>query len=146
MRKSLSEKTTPLIAAVLSLTLAAAAIADQSGSQSLYKHATAIYAPYGKTITSATIYGLMYGVAIFNTLLWLLVLALARTPRLIATTTAALAVALTATTALTLLLVTEYGAHPFPPLWGILALLPTAAGAYAVAKLARPRQNQPVAR
>ncbi|GAA2825348.1 hypothetical protein [Kribbella solani] len=127
-----------MIAVALSLAPAVAAIADQAGGRSLFNHASSAYAAYGKTITSGTVYGLMYGVAAFNLLLWLLVVALARTPRLIAAGAAVTAVLLTITAALALLLVTEYGVHPFPPLWGILALLPATAGALAVAALARP--------
>ena len=41
--------------------------------------------------------------------------------------------------ALLLLASTEYGAQIFPPLWGILALLPPAAGALAVVLLRRRR-------
>ena len=114
--------------------LAAAAIADQSGGRSLLDHAASVYAPYGKTITSGTVYGLVYGVAVFNALIWLLVVALTRTPRPIAVGAAALAILLTLTAGLLLLFVTEYGVHPFPPLWGLLALLPVLAGGFLLAR------------
>lgn len=140
MRQSLSEKRTALLAVGLSLVLAVVAIVDQSGGRSLFDHAMSVYAPYGKTVTSGTIYGLLYGVAVFNALVWLLVVALARTPRLVAAGVAVLAVLLTLTAGLTLLFVTEYGVHPFPPLWGILALLPAVAGALALAGFARSRR------
>jgi hypothetical protein len=130
MRQSLSEKRTALLAVGLSLVLAVVAIADQSGGRSLFDHAASVYAPYGKTVTSGTVYGLVYGVAVFNVLIWLLVVALARTPRPIAIGAAALAVLLTLTAGLLLLFVTEYGVHPFPPLWGLLALLPVLAGGF----------------
>lgn len=129
MRQSLPEKRTALIAVGLSLVLAAVAIADQSGGRSLFDHAASVYAPYGKTVTSGTVYGLVYGVAVFNALVWLLVVALARTPRPVAVGAAVLAILLTLTAGLVLLFVTEYGVHPFPPLWGLLALLPLVAGA-----------------
>jgi hypothetical protein len=44
---------------------------------------------------------------------------------------------ITATLALLLLGASEYGAQIFPPLWGILAILPAAAGAFAVVLLRR---------
>ena len=53
-----------------------------------------------------------------------------------------LAVAVTTVTgalALLLLVSSEYGAQIFPPLWGILAILPAAAGAFAVVLLRRRR-------
>ena len=53
-----------------------------------------------------------------------------------------LAVAVTTITgalALLLLVTTEYGTQIFPPLWGILAILPAAAGALAVVLLRRRR-------
>jgi len=43
--------------------------------------------------------------------------------------------------ALLLLVSTEYGAQIFPPLWGILAVLPPAAGILAVVLLFRRRQD-----
>lgn len=50
-------------------------------------------------------------------------------------------VVVTVTAALALLLLgsTEYGARIFPPLWGILALLPPAAGTVAAVLLRRRR-------
>lgn len=134
MRQSLSEIRTALLAVGLSLVLAVVAIVDQSGGRSLFDHAAAAYAPYGKTISSGTVYGLVYGVAVFNALVWLLVVALARTPRPIAVSAAVLAILLTLTAGLVLLLVTEYGVHPFPPLWGVLALLPVLAGGFLLVR------------
>ena len=46
---------------------------------------------------------------------------------------------ITAALALLLLVTTEYGTQIFPPLWGILAILPAAAGALAVVLLRRRR-------
>ena len=130
MRQSLSERRTAWLAVGLSLVLGVVAIVDQSGGRSLFDHAASVYAPYGKTITSGTVYGLVYGVAVFNAVIWLLVVAVARTPRPIAVGVAALAILLTLTAGLVLLLVTEYGVHPFPPLWGLVALLPVLAGGF----------------
>lgn len=52
---------------------------------------------------------------------------------------AAAVTTITAGLALLLLVSTEYGAQIFPPLWGILAILPAAAGALAVVLLRRRR-------
>ena len=64
---------------------------------------------------------------------------LARSRRLIAAGLGVLAVLLTATLGVLLLVSSEYGVHPFTPLWGVLALLPAVAGAVAVAQLFRQR-------
>jgi hypothetical protein len=122
MRQSLSEKRPALAAVGLSLVLAVVAVIDQSGGRSLFDHAASVYAPYGKTIASGTVYGLVYAVAVVNALIWLLVVAIRRA--------AIVAILLTLTAGLLLLLVTEYGVHPFPPLWGLLALLPVLAGGF----------------
>jgi hypothetical protein len=47
--------------------------------------------------------------------------------------------AITAALAVLLLASTEYGAQIFPPVWGILALLPPAAGVVASVLLLRRR-------
>jgi hypothetical protein len=153
MRQSLSEKPgvrpiqssggrpAALLAVVLSALLAVVAIVDQAGGRSLIEHATTVYAPYDKHPTAGATYGLVYGVAVVNVLLWLLVTGLARSHRLIAASVAVVAFVLTATFGVVLLTATEYGVHPFPPLWGILALLPAVAGAVVpVVLLRRPRR------
>ncbi|HET6740726.1 MAG TPA: hypothetical protein VFH76_17400 [Kribbella sp.] len=152
MRQSLSEtpstlrskaapgRGTAMLAVLLSLVLAVAAVIDQGGGQSLFDHAAAGYAAHGKDVTSGTIYGLVYTAAIVNVLMWLLAAALARTPRLVAVGAAGLAVLITLTLGLALLFASEYGVHPFPPVWGILALLPALAGMLACAGFARARR------
>jgi hypothetical protein len=127
MRQSLSEKAntgrgTALVAAVLSLVLAVAAIIDVAGGQSLVDHTAAVYASYGKQPAGSLLYGLVYSVAVVNVLLWLLV---ARWPKAALAVTA---VVITAALAVVLLTTSEYGAHLFPALWGVLALLPAVAG------------------
>jgi hypothetical protein len=137
MRQSLSEKRTALIAVVLSVLIAAIAIVDQTGSRSLVDHASTAYAAYGKHVSAGILYGMLYGVAVLDALLWLLVAGLARSHRLIAAGLGVLVVLLTATLGITLLAASEYGVHPYPPLWGLLALLPAVAGAIATALLFR---------
>ncbi len=149
MRQSLSESPTiqrtsgrpvAVLAVVLSAVLAVVAIIDQAGGRSLIDHATAVYAPYDKHPTAGVTYGLVYGVAAINVLTWLLVAGLARAHRVIAAGVAVLAFLVTASLAAILLTVTEYGVHPFPPLWGVLALLPAVAGAAVpVVLLRQPR-------
>jgi hypothetical protein len=143
MRQSLSENPkgsrTALIAVGLSVVLAAAAIIDQAGGQSLIDHATAVYTPYGKQVSAGPLYGLVYGVAVVDALLWLLVTGVARSHRLAAAVIAVVAILLTAGLAVLLLTSSEYGARIFPPLWGVLALLPVAAGVVATALLLRPQ-------
>jgi hypothetical protein len=137
MRQSLSEKRTALIAVGLSILLAALAIVDQAGSRSLADHAVSAYAAHGKSASTAALYGMLYGVAVLGALLWLLVAGLARSHRLIAAGIGVLAVLLTASLGVTMLTASEYGVHPYPPLWGLLALLPAIAGAVATALLFR---------
>ena len=133
MRKSLSEKT----AVVLSLVLAAAAIVDQAGGQSLTEHADAMYASYGKQPSTGLLYGLLYAVAAANAVLWLIVLGVARSHRRAAAILAVLATAVSAVLAVVLLTASEYGDQLFPPLWGALALLPALAGTVATVLLFR---------
>jgi hypothetical protein len=68
-------------------------------------------------------------------LLWLPVIRVVRSRRRLAPVLAVVVTTITAALALLLLASTEYGAQIFPPLWGILAFLPPAAGAFAVALL-----------
>ncbi|RZU18726.1 hypothetical protein EV645_0925 [Kribbella rubisoli] len=137
MRQSLSEKHTALIAVGLSVLLAVIAIVDQAGSRSLLDHATAAYASHGKQASAGALYGLVYGVAVLDVLLWLAVAGLARSHRLVAAVLGVVATLITASLGLTLLLVSEYGVHPYTTLWGVLALLPAAAGAVATVLLSR---------
>jgi len=151
MRQSLSDnpvvhpvasaagRRTAVAAVVLSVVLAAAAIADEAGGRTLIDHATTAYASYGKQPSAGLLYGLVYGVAVVDALLWLLVAGVARSHRRIAAGLVVLVLLLTAGLAVVLLTSSEYGVHIFPPLWGVLALLPAAAGVVAVALLFRQR-------
>jgi hypothetical protein len=140
MRQSLSEKRTTypvLLAIALSAALAVAAIVDQAGGRSLADHVTAMYAPYGQQPDPGLLYGLVYAVAAVGALLWLLVVRAVRSHRRSAPVLAVVMTAITAALALLLLVASEYGSRIFPPLWGILAFLPAAAGALAVVLLRR---------
>jgi hypothetical protein len=125
-------------AVVLSAVLLVAAIIDQIGGHSLSDHATALYAPYGQRPDPNLVYGLVYTVAAAGVVLWLLVLRAARSRRRSAPVLAVVVIAITAALAMLLLFSTEYGGRIFPPLWGILASLPPAAGIVAVVLLFRP--------
>ena len=125
------------LAVALSAILVLAAIIDQAGSRSLADHAAVMYAPYGKRPDPNLLYGLVYTVAVAGALLWLPVIRAVRSRRRSAPVLAVVVTTITAALALLLLASTEYGAQIFPPLWGILAILPAAAGALAVALLRR---------
>ena len=123
----------------LSAVLLVAAVVDQAGGQSLVDHAAAVYAPYGKEADPNLLYGLVYTVAVVDVLLSLLVFRAARAHRRSAPILAVTTVVVTAALAVLLLATTEYGAQIFPPVWGILALLPAAAGIVTSALLLRRR-------
>ncbi|WP_333766751.1 hypothetical protein [Streptomyces sp. IBSBF 2435] len=127
------------VALVLSVVLAVAAIVDQAGGRSLIEHADDVYASSGKEPSASVLYGLVYAVAVVDFLLWLLVLGVARSHRLLAAVLAVAVIAVSAGLAVLLLVSTEYDARIFPPLWGVLALLPAAAGVLAATLLLRGR-------
>ena len=153
MRESLSLSSSPeattrsrrgaaraaLSSVVLSAVLLAAAVVDQTGGHSLGDHATAVYTPYGKDADPNLLYGLVYTVAVLGALLWLLVFRAARSRRRSAPVLTLVVVAVTAALGVLLLASTEYGAQIFPPVWGILALLPPAVGVAASVLLFRRR-------
>jgi hypothetical protein len=124
---------------LLSVVLLAAAVVDQTGGHSLSDHATAVYAPYGKDPDPNLLYGLVYTVAVLGALLWLLVVRAVRSHRRSAPVLAGVVATITAALAVLLLASTEYGAQIFPPVWGILALLPPAAGVVTAVLLLRRR-------
>jgi peptidoglycan/LPS O-acetylase OafA/YrhL len=70
-------------------------------------------------------------------LLWLLVLRAVQSRGRSAPILAVVVTAVTGALALILLGTSEYGTQIFPPLWGILAILPAAAGVLAVVLLRR---------
>ena len=142
MRQSLSSSSgagAAMSSVVLSAVLAAAAVVDQTGGQRLAEHAAAVYAPYGQSPDPNLLYGLVYTVAGIGALLWLLVFRAVRSGRRSAPVLAVVAVTVTAALAVLLLVSTEYGAQVFPPVWGILALLPPVAGVATVMRLRRRR-------
>jgi hypothetical protein len=124
-------------AVVLSVVLAVAAIIDQAGGRSLADHATAVYAPYGKEPDPNLLYGIVYTVAAVGAVLWLLVVRAVRSRSRLALVLDIVMVTITAAPAVLLLVSTEYGQQIFPPLWGVLASLPPAAGVIAAVLLSR---------
>jgi len=124
---------------LFSAVLLVAAVVDQAGGQSLVDHAAAVYAPYGKEADPNLLYGLVYTVAVVDALLSLLVFRAAWAHRRSAPILAVTTVVVTAALAVLLLATTEYGAQIFPPVWGVLALLPAAAGIVTSALLLRRR-------
>ena len=129
-------------AVALSAVLVVVAIADQIGNHSLIDHATAMYVPYGKPPDAGLLYGLVYTVAVVGATLWLLVSRALRSRRRSAPVLAAVAIAITAALAVLLFVATEYGEQIFPPLWGVLASLPPAAGILAVMMFFRRASGQ----
>jgi len=127
------------LAVALSVVLVVAAIIDQAGGRSLADHATDVYAPYGKQPDPNLLYGLVYTIAAIGALLWLLAIRSVRSRRRSAPVLTVVVTTITAALALLLLVTTEYGAQIFPPLWGILAMLPPAAGILAAMLLRRRR-------
>lgn len=152
MRQSLSEKSgipraapggrrstgyAVAAAMALSVVLAAAAIVDQSGGRTLVDHAAAVYASSGKRPSAGLLYGLVYSVAVIDVLLWLLVLRAARSHRRSAPVLTVTGIVVSAGLAALLLASSEYGERIFPPLWGVLAILPAVAGVVAATCLLR---------
>jgi hypothetical protein len=119
------------------------AIIDQTGGRSLADHAATMYAPYGKRPDPDLLYGLVYTVAAVGALLWLLVLRAVQSRGRSAPILTVVVTAITAALALLLLATAEYGTQIFPPLWGILAILPPAAGILAAVLLRGGRTGRP---
>jgi hypothetical protein len=89
------------------------------------------------------LYGIVYTVAVVDALLWLLVLGVARSHHRPAAVLAVIVIAVSAGLAVLLLVSSEYDdAQIFPPLWGILAILPAVAGSFAAALLLRAGEGQ----
>jgi hypothetical protein len=129
-----------LLAITLSAVLVVVAIIDQAGGRSLADHAAAMYAPYGKRPDPSLLYGLVYTVAAVGALLWLLVLRVVQSRGRSAPILTVVVTTVTAALALLLFVSREYGAQIFPPLWGVLAILPAAAGVLAAVLLRSGRR------
>lgn len=125
------------VALALSVVVAVAAIVDQVGGRTLIEHADAMYASSGKQPSASLLYGVVYTVAVVDAALWLLVLRVARSRRRSAAALAVIVTVISASLALLLLASTEYDARIFPPLWGVLAILPAVAGTFATVLLLR---------
>ncbi len=124
-------------AVLLSAVLVAAAIIDQAGVHSLTDHAGTMYAAYGKRPDPNLLYGLVYLVGVIGLLLWLPVGRAVRAGRRSTPVLAGVVITITAALAGLLLASTEYGTQIFPPVWGVLAALPPAAGIVAAVLLHR---------
>ncbi len=129
-----------LLAITLSAVLVVVAIIDQAGGRSLADHAAAMYAPYGKRPDPSLLYGLVYTAAAIGALLWLIVLRVVQSRGRSAPILTVVVTTVTAALALLLLVSSEYGAQIFPPLWGVLAILPAVAGILAAVLLRSGRR------
>lgn len=125
-------------ALVLSVVLAVAALVDQVAIHSLTDHADAMYAPHGKDPSAGLLYGLLYTVAAVGVLLFWLSLRAVRSGSRWATALIVGSAVVMAGLAAVLLASSEYGEQIYPPVWGVLALLPPVA---AVAGLLAPRRT-----
>lgn len=146
MRQSLSE--TPVAggqrgpavfalwgAVVLSVVLAVAAIADQASIHALRDYSADMYARYDVAANPGALYAILYTVAIIGALLWLPAVLGAR--KRWAPAAAIVATVIAAGLALLVFTTAEYGEMLFPPVWGVLALLPALAGVLGVVLLFR---------
>ncbi|MFT4201002.1 hypothetical protein [Gordonia sp. (in: high G+C Gram-positive bacteria)] len=136
MTTARTARATALIAVPCAALLAAAAGVDQASTHQLIDHASAIYAPNGKTAAPAIVYGILYAVAAVSLTVWTTAALAARRRGLgiVALTTATV---VTIASALGLFTVAEYGSVLYPPVWGLLALIPLIPGAAATVQLAR---------
>ena len=122
-----------LLAIALTVVFATAVVLDHVSVQSLRDHATVLYRPHAEAPSTGLLYGVLYTVAGVAALLWLAALRATRARRGFAVATILVAVTINACLATALLVSTEYGIRVFPPVWGALAALPSAAGLMAVA-------------
>lgn len=124
-----------LVAALLGGVLAVVALADQQGPQRLMEHAEPIYAAEGVDVGPGVLYGLLYTTSAVAVVVWLGVAGVVRSrARWMAPVAVCAALAVDAVLALALLLVREYDARIFPPVWGLLALLPVLPGLVALVR------------
>lgn len=121
----------------VSLAMLAIVVADQTGAQSLYKFTDAAYASHGVTPDLTLVYGILYGVAITITLIWVLMLVALKAGGWWPSALSAAATLITGTVAVALLTASEYGEQVFSPVWGAFGLIPTALGVAATIGLVR---------
>ncbi|GIG68903.1 hypothetical protein [Phytomonospora endophytica] len=126
-------------AIVLSAVLAGAAIVDQASIHGLRDHSEAMYEPYGVPANPGALYGILYTVAVVGALLWIPAILGARKGKRWAAVMSVIAVVITAGLALTVFATAEYGEAVYPPVWGVLALLPALAGVLGAVPLLRRR-------
>lgn len=132
-------------AAVLPLMLAfvllIVAVGDERTAQTLESYSTAMYSTYGVATESGAIYTLVYTVAGVLIGFWTLAGLVARMNRRWSFRVVTAVIVVNSLLALAMLFATEYSEPVFPPLWGLLAALPAAAGA-VIAVVARGRQQR----
>jgi len=122
---------------VLSAVLAAAAIADQAAIHALRDYSTDMYARYDVPANSGALYAILYTAAVVGALSWLPAVIGAHKGRRWAPAAATVAAVIAAGLALLMFTTAEYGEMLFPPVWGVLALLPALAGVLGVVLLFR---------
>lgn len=131
-------------AAVLPLMLAfillIVAVVDQQTAQTLESYSAAMYSAYGVTTEPGAIYTLVYIVAGVLIGFWTVAGLVARMNRRWSFGLFITVIVVNAFLAMIMLFATEYSEPVFPPLWGLLAALPAAAGVF-IATVARGRQS-----
>jgi len=130
---------------VLSFALVVGAAVDQLTTGALEAYSVSMYSAHGVAAEPGAIYGLVYMAGGVLVVLWLLVGLGARAGRRWGPGAMVAAVVVNAVLALTMLFVTEYAEPVFPPMWGLLAALPAAAGIGAAAVLIRRRAGRSTA-
>lgn len=131
-------------AAVLPLMLAfvllIVGVADQQTVQTLESYSAAMYRAYGVVTEPGSIYTLVYVIAGFLIAFWTVAGLAVRMNRRWSFGLLIAAIVVNALLALGMLFATEYSEPVFPPLWGLLAALPAAAG-IIIATVVRGGQN-----
>jgi hypothetical protein len=94
-----------------------------------------LYAPYHADPHPGLLYGLLYTIAVVQAMVWSAALVGFRSSRRLGRVLAVTATVVTLGLAVLLLTATEYGRSIFPPVWGLLDLLPAVAGTVTVALL-----------
>lgn len=110
---------------------------DQTGARSLYEFTDAAYASHGVTPDATLVYGILYGVFLTVTLIWVLMLVALKARGWWPSALSVAATLVTGTVAILLLTASEYGEQVFSPVWGVLALIPTVLGILATIGLVR---------
>jgi uncharacterized protein YacL len=146
--KSLSDKAdygtrigrTAVLPLMLAFIFLIVAVVDQQTVQTLESYSAAMYSDYGVAAEPGAIYRLVYIVAGVLIGFWTVAGLVAWTNRRWSFGLLIAVIVVNALLAMGMLFATEYSEPVFPPLWGLLAALPAAAGVF-IATVVRGRQS-----